>query len=564
MAEFNDIKWLYLEFKEWVITNYIDIYKKYIWDVSERRRYIKDRQTNIASRLIFMFVETLFGAAIDSDNYFTIRTTHKWNEKSAEAMLNLIEYIHNTWNFQGVMNKAIKAAIIFWEAFIKIWYKYSKNEGEYINRVGKKMKIKELIDCPAIFFVAPYNIIYEPNEWWIQESSFVIERTMLTEEEFKKRYTFVDIKLDREIIENGEIIDDTNRDMLVREILFKWVENKSSSLLAWFFNNRPWFLKQKQLEVFELHEAGEITIFVNGKKFWPYPGISPRKKKPYASLSFTQIPWTWMNIWVWHILKDIESVYTAILNNRLDNMKIAGNKMLLHIRSVDNVLSEDDYLEFEPWKILHVSDPNALIPFSMGEVPQSPIIEADRLLDMVQQTLWVSGYWLWYQDKVERSAMAVTTLQNASLLKLKSLNDSIISAMWFILKYVAILALEYMEKDTLLKVLWEEWYEIIKDLSLDDVINNYAFDFGITSHKTIRQEQKARALQELTPLLIQLASSWVGVDLARVLDIILKWLWFTDDDILQSGWWQQMQQLLAMLQQAQQAPQAPQEQWQQI
>jgi hypothetical protein len=167
----------------------------------------------------------------------------------------------------------------------------------------------------------------------------------------------------------------------------------------------------------------------------------------------------------------------------------------LVVNADDNYFDGMDYLEQFPWKLIKVKDvlqwPKKIeYSTSWSSVSNQ---EVEMLGKTVQEAVGVSGYQLWVQQKVERSAKWVNELIESADASMKSFISSIAKAKWFITKYITLLALEYMDDDTIEKMSWNR--NLKKDLNITDFINDYSFNFNIQSVSSLRERQELEILK---------------------------------------------------------------------
>ena len=160
----------------------------------------------------------------------------------------------------------------------------------------------------------------------------------------------------------------------------------------------------------------------------------------YHFLSFKKNPWTWKGIGVGYIVKPIQEAYDEILNLRLDNVKLAMNKMFF-MEASSSLFGQTPVMKIRPWAIYKVRDLDALREIEVSEVKTSAYTELDTMFQMVQ---WLTGVWaavIGMQQKVERTATWAEMIKNAADAQTKQPTRSIVEEMGKLAKEIAVLAL---------------------------------------------------------------------------------------------------------------------------
>ena len=247
-------------------------------------------------------------------------------------------------------------------------------------------------------------------------------------------------------------------------------------------------------EVVEGHTEKTVSIWINGIYHGTFEQLWPKLWMKYHFLSFKKNPWTWKGIWVGYIVKPIQEAYDEILNLRLDNVKLAMNKMFF-MEASSSLFGQTPTMKIRPWAIYKVRDLDSLKEINVSEVKTSAYTELDTMFQMVQ---WLTGVWaavIGMQQKVERTATGAEMIKNAADAQTKQPTRSIVEEMGKLAREIAVLALTYMSKDTIKKICWED--EEFSSLSLDDLVNGFWFDFDMTSNGTLTKSIQNEQLMQL-------------------------------------------------------------------
>lgn len=502
---FNELRLIYDQYKKVNIEYYINLWKNYSMYPWDRASYIKEWQKNIKTGITLFFVESIYWALLDSDVRFIVWGRRFKDQWEAWVILDWIEYIYTRAESDEALWDAIKETVLLGTGFFKVGYKYKETPFKYLSKQGKYKEWIDIDDHPKMEYVSPIWLIIDKNARNIEQARYIIERKVMAFDTIEDYYSIYWIKLNQDMFESPYYLDDVDYEIMKKDLVMQSVANPTA-----IRDDIYRYVKEKVAEVFEVYQRWMTTIFINWYKYWPYPQIWPRRKSPYQVMQYIKVPNSIYGIWVGTITNAMQQVYDALLNSRLDNVSLVNNKVFIHITSLDPVLQNTDYLELEPWTVLHMAQPNALQELPISDIKQWPIIESDKLMDLTQQTLGTNWYTTWNQEKVERSAFGVESIQKASLNRLKWLIKSISKAMSFVAKYRLILSLEYTDSETFEKILWTDWRAVIEWLDIDRVINDMDFEFDMSAMKlqslSIKMQQALQLLQ-MSPNLVDSAGN---------------------------------------------------------
>ena len=172
IIEKNMLDFHNLEYRE-----YIDDYKRYLWDVSERLQYIDETQANASHPLVFMMVDTIFWTVFDFDYQLDLKT--KWIEKACvEAYDFMNKSKHAMW-------EAIKEALIIWKSVIR---DYTYFEEWTYEMFGEKIKYD--IKSPTMEYISAFNVMYDRMSW-LNNSTYKIIRHFLTKDEILNKMKWI-------------------------------------------------------------------------------------------------------------------------------------------------------------------------------------------------------------------------------------------------------------------------------------------------------------------------------------------------------------------------------------
>jgi len=136
---------------------------------------------------------------------------------------------------------------------------------------------------------------------------------------------------------------------------------------------------------------------------------------------------------------------------RIDNVKLALNKMFF-MDSQSTLFGNSSTMKIRPGMIYKVRSVDSVKEMVISEVKQSAFTELDTMFSMIQGLTGVAAASMGMQQKVERTSTGAEMLKNASDLNLRPALKSITKEMSETLREVIILAITYMDDDTMTKI----------------------------------------------------------------------------------------------------------------
>lgn len=489
----EDIQTLWNDHKDWLHAYITEMYKNYFMYAQDRKAQLeKDKETwrsNLKSPLTNMFTSWIYNMLQDSDLRF-VCTNPKWDKKrEAQDILEIVGYCMEQSDFNEALWSAIFDQCLLWRWIFKTSYMYYEDEFEYMTTDWKKQISKTTDDYVTARYVSPYNL-FTMSSSNKTNNRMMFERRLIPSKYVRREYGKFGIepKL-QEIEKNWTRLDNMDYEAIkINMPFYNTAEGRDIT------HDDTYNTKDKMFEVIEGHTEKTVSIWIN----WIYHGtfeqLWPKLWMKYHFLSFKKNPWTWKGIGVGYIVKPIQEAYDEILNLRLDNVKLAMNKMFF-MEASSSLFGQTPVMKIRPWAIYKVRDLDALKEIEVSEVKTSAYTELDTMFQMVQWLTWVWASVIWMQQKVERTATGAEMIKNAADAQTKQPTRSIVEEMGKLAKEIAVLALTYMSKDTIKKICGED--EKFSQLSLDDLVNWFGFDFDMTSNGTLTKSIQNEQLMQL-------------------------------------------------------------------
>jgi len=516
----NDVRIIWNNYKTIYLSYYISIWKNYCMYGGDRLPFIQDWQTNLKSGMTLYYTESTYGSIADTEQAYRVSGRNLDDSETADFILEWIERLHTRNDSDTAFRDAVKETVLFGTGFFKVGYRYMERPFDFLSKLGKKETGTETIDNSTLEFMSAMEMCVDNSARSDDECRYKIRRRVMSTKDIEDTYSFFNLKLTKDIIDNPYYVDQIDYERFKKDIVMMSQIAELKPIRDEVF----YFVPEKNSEVFEVYERDKISIFVNGVKYGPFPQIGPRRKDPIKAVQFIRIPNSLYGIGIGTITKPTQEIYDAMINSRMDNVKLVNNKVFIHTTSLDPVLQGKDYIELQPGLILHMADANALQEMPISDIKQGPIAETNALIELTDRTIGSNGYGLGAQNKVERVSGAIDALQRASLGRIRGCIKSIGKAMWFSAKYMFILSLYYTDKEMFKKVLGDEWYAKIENISIEDAINDIDFEFNMDADKVKSTSQKMQAATQLLqylPMLKDAAGNPI-VDPVPIVDDILE------------------------------------------
>lgn len=161
---------------------------------------------------------------------------------------------------------------------------YSKKTVEFLDIDFKVKKIEDKDDQPVLRYVSPYNLMAfgTKNK---RDARIYGERILIPSQNLEKEYSIYKIKQDKkELMEKGEYVDYIDRDAIKINMPFFSNENGRDILSDDTYN-----IKNKMIEVFEIHTKDTVSIYFNGIYKGTFKSLGPSKKLKYHVISSRKV-----------------------------------------------------------------------------------------------------------------------------------------------------------------------------------------------------------------------------------------------------------------------------------
>lgn len=522
--------------------NYMmDIYKNYYMFNQDRAEDLKkskqEWRSNIVSPITFSFTSAWFSKVLDSELRMSVLDTiWKYSEKkwknwntAIEDVLGWWEYIMSLPENRDTYIQATFDAYLLWWWVVKTLLTQKEIDIPRTDANWAKQKISSKYYIPQIKYVSPFNFFVYWEATNLDDARFRVERKFIPSKKYKNYCESLwIIPKEKEVWDSDDYIDIYDYEAIKVNMPFY-----NSSEWRNILDDETYSIKNKMIEVYEVHEDKYITVFANWilhptvERKWPFLWSQ------HKIISYKQTWWTVFSVWMWYILKALQRAYDVILNNRIDNVILLLNKQFI-LDSRQNIFwSNYNSVMMEPWKIHKVPWwAGNLSEIQMTEIKASAYNEVDALFQIIQVATWLSSMQLWVQWKVERNATSADIIRNAWDLQLKQVIKSLNWVLADVFRQILLLTVTMVPDDVIARELWA-WNQL-KTVDVIDLVNWFKFNFEMVSDKA----QSTIADRDQLMQFIQMAG-WIRdsagkpvVDLQQAVEKLLEKFSLSQDLLL--------------------------------
>lgn len=503
----------------------IDIYKNYYMYTNDRTAELSQDdelwRENLKAPLTNMFCTKVSNMVKGMDKRFVC--TDKFSDTRdetlqviSEEMLDTMDYLWKRPWTKDSFEDAIDDAILIWWWIFCINYRYFKKTKKIRNKDWSNWTQELVHDYPYLSYVSPLNFFIDPQAKTMDGARFVAERKIMFDDEIFEQFSMWWVTYTKKEMDDlNDRVSDLDYETVKRNMPYY---NSSSPRNV--VEDQTYSIKKEAREVIIITTKDSITLYINGKQFWPFDTIWPLDTYKYKVIQFKKNPWTIFALGIGFLIRPIQRAYDMIWNTRLDNVKLVANKVFKYVDGF-NAFWNSKRMKMKPWMMFKVNNMADIQEFAFDEVKESSYRETGEMFGLLQATTGITSWALGLQDKVERTSWGADNLATAKDDQLKPLMDSIISNMADVMREMLILCKYYWTNEKRDKVLGE-WNQM-KNIDINVLIDEYEYDFYMES-----QNHKKNAVyrQQLMSFL-QVAMSAVdpaGRPIGDVREIVEK-LW---------------------------------------
>ena len=426
--EFNDLTNVVRHYEESVFPKMLDYYKLYYGDLSERKNYIKEWQSNIPAKIFARIVDTFWSRIYDNKFKFYVSPNDSSDIKKTKLVEDLLTRGIEVSHLKRKFWKTAKDALLTWEWYGRIKYTIEQDKVEYINpNKGKREFYSKDIQYPDYVYASPFNVMVDPTAASFEDARYVIHRRTMTPDQISKEYAWTGVKVDySKLIWKGQYLYTTDWLMMKNNSF-----SPSSVINVDAENSKVSFDTKKYLEVVEYWEDNKLIIYVNGQQMYNDINPMPVKKIPFIQITFMDEPWSPRWIWLGFQLQHLEKVWTAAINAFEDDMKLKSTPVYKMKAGLNPLTNQNTALDIRPWDTIMVEDPNDLTVMELGRLNYDIQNLYQFLLNEAMMIAGVNDIVMWWPlQKVDRSATSVSGRMEWFKARTLTFFDSINTSLW--------------------------------------------------------------------------------------------------------------------------------------
>lgn len=404
-------------------------FEAWVWDIMDysmswiQRRLEKIKHwvqefSNMKQPIVKTFVDRV-AKWIYRTNFSLKMLSVKNNAKQVKALQNIAERFYATSKTKYALQEASKSATLNGNGYFKLLFNTPKETQDFLRQLSHWDDTPiEIITKPvSVEWISEFDLFYDPSEPLNWDQTFVIYRSIksissILDNVVQKLDEYVDRDTLSYVCQNPVQFDDNNYN-LIRNIIYyekMYLEQCASDKWLWVNSFLKMAKDNKKVEYIEIWERDKIYIVINWWLVWSKanPLWQYKYRHPFFWIYMDKIPWTWMGIWMWTSLRNIQRWYDSLFNMMFDNAKKCADPMIEVW-----AWSFDPDFKWEWWRVTEQHIEFVTPPPLNWEV----INTLQNMLEMASFMVTPASYWD-YQTQ-SRSA-------TDAWFRIQSLNDSII------------------------------------------------------------------------------------------------------------------------------------------
>lgn len=510
------------------IKDYAD-YIVYNSKMDKEWREIPGWQTNWTIPIARMHNDVMFSSVYDNVLQSRVSGRTKEDHVKAETVRNYVEWwMSRGWSRKELIESA-KEAIICWEGYGFMGFKNEKETIRYKTPSGKPTSKTTTEQYPYLEYVSLFDIMFDPTAPSFYKSRYVIRKRVEHIDDIKAKYgQFIkDIDWAKAKCKGSMPIfsRDYNR---VKFAMMNQREgwNVTPSTVATDTNggidptggmNLDFLAAdvKNQLtvnyeeggyyEVIEYWEKKKFIILLNGVEVYNGPNPFPVDRIPFVQMLSNKIPGAPFSVSNSQAIRHVTKIINQMMNLTVDNIKLNVCPIFEMASGTDIDLKWMDYMEYEPFRIYKTTTPGSLKKLDLWTGDFSGVNLTQFFIQIAEMISGSSGYAIWYQNKVERSATGVSALTSASKTRLNEFMDSMNIALGLISEFWIQVWIVVLPGEISIKIDDPDGEVEFFKISVEDIIGKFDFEFDAKALKTATRELQRAQAMKLLELAAQIA-----------------------------------------------------------
>lgn len=436
-------------------------------------------QSNIWVPLSFSTIETVVPRLVSNRPQIDVLPREPNDDRYAQIMGKVIDYQWDQMNMNVILPEAVKEMCIYGTVVLKVsWYKEEdyviekQSVDEDMPELGQ-VEVKEkktIYNAPKVEIVDLYDFFIDPKATTIDNAEWVIHRSMRT-------YDYL-----HEMSEEGKY---KNIAMLKDEgSSFAMNDDEKQQRRSTIGISVPEVQKdEKLIEILECWWDDRVVTIAN-RKIVIRDQKNPFRhgKKPFVHCVDQKIPHEFYGMGELEPIETLQYELNDRRNQRMDNVTLVLNRMwgVVNGKNVD-----EDELVSDAGGVIHMDEPNAVIPFVMPDVTSSSYQEETIIKADIQQTSGVTDFTRGMSSDAlaNDTATGISLLQEASnarfRLKIQNIEDMCLKRLG---EMMVSMNNQFLSSELTIRIVGDEGreYETVKP---EDIKGN--FDVSVQAGSTI-------------------------------------------------------------------------------
>jgi hypothetical protein len=518
LKDFSTAKTIFLGHVDSYFPYCLKMYKNfYMYPVDRFENLVKTKEawrTNIKSPLTHTYTMAVYNMVTQASIEFFVIDKNGDNDKLSEEMLTLVDYIKDKEEYIGQWESVTFDAVLLWTGIAASTFIDYTIKSEYMNAKWQKVPIEEVSQYPMMQYKSPFNYMRYGSQT-NADKRFELERIIVPLNALPTMYPY--LKISQKKLEEISTWADyiSNFDFEAIKAYMPFYSHSTHTGLMWgdgnlwpsistrfsekgfrnILNDDTFDIKKaKQIEVLEVSNMYYVTVYANGVNLGTMPTQWPYKKSKYVTCAYKTSPWIFQWLGIGTVVAPLQDTFDAILNSRIDNVKLSVNQMYMMDSSMTLFWNKSS-ITTTPWGVIKVSNMDWLRPLQMNEVKNSAYEETNAMMGMVQGAVAIAAPMLGIQQKVERVAAWPEMLKTAADNQLAPLLRNMERFMGQMFKRFIILAKVYMSESEIDNILWED--NEFNKADLESIMKDYDYTFAISSPQLDLNQSRRMQLLEL-------------------------------------------------------------------
>lgn len=517
-------------------------YKLYIGYTGDRRKEIKNWQSNVFVPYTQAVVETLMPRILDARPEFTVQGRSEDDQLKTEKQQQLLDYFWEISKMDKTAETLTRASLVYGNGYLQVSWKKDVRIQKFLETkdlLNKKYvwKKKEITyyDAPYCEWIDNYSLWYDWHNTDRESKQYWFKRLVLTEAEIRRRYPMADKKrLEIALVSQGGDLNDyaavRNLVKANHQFILKWQEGISS--YRGIGDDKYNIYGDQRLRMYEVFEwwrpfEDAYAVMVGGS-FVPIlkgavmPIPYDLKEAPFIEVPYLKLPYEFEGYGIPMILENPQLMLNMIKNQRLDAATLSIHKMWI-VNPLANI--NKDELVTRPFGIIYSIDPNGVREIQFSDIKASAYKEEDLLKGDMRYSSWVDDFSMG-SGGGSNSATEVRHLRESTLERVRLFINHLGDGFSDVMRWWMDMQRQFFTKSMTIRVVWDNGQIEFPIIEKEDLMGKFDYRASVLPSIAGQNDIKKKQDMDLFQLLIQLPF----VDPRKLTSKILTdWGWSVDN-----------------------------------